>query len=63
MNIRLHRADDYLSSSLVFTHEPLILSVGDHLAAARLGLGPQGPAFGLLLDATGSLVIFNWHHW
>jgi hypothetical protein len=32
MNICLHRADDNLACLFVFTHEPLVLFIGDHFA-------------------------------
>jgi hypothetical protein len=41
MNICFHRADDNFARLFVFTHEPLVLFVRDHLA--RLASGwPQG---------------------
>jgi hypothetical protein len=57
MHTRFQRTDHYVPSLIVFTHEPSILSVGDHLAAVRLRFGFHSQTSGPLLDATGSLVI------
>ena len=58
MNICLHRADDNLACLFVFTHEPLVLFMGDHLARLERDW-PQGQPAKPERDLTGSLVIFN----
>jgi hypothetical protein len=61
MHICLHRADDNLACLFVFTHEPLILFIGDHFAAVWNRRGPQGQPAKPLLNVTGSTVVSNCH--
>jgi hypothetical protein len=62
MNICLHRTDDQLACLFVFTHEPLVLFVRDHLARLESGW-PQGQLSNPIRDLTGSLVISNCRQW
>ncbi len=55
VHIRLHRADHYLACRFVFTHEPFVLLIGNHLAAACYQTDPQvsPPGRCLMLPAHG----------